>query len=178
MKKKLSPLIVVYSVVSTLIICVMCVFVLFTFFFHTVEVSGSSMNPGLSERDKIIISNFLYEPDYGDIIAINRNAGEDKTLIKRVIALGGDEINVNFETHLITVNGRVITEKYLVTAPISKKGDVDFPVTVPENCVFVLGDNRNDSLDSRYSEIGFISLDEIWGRAICRISPFGQFKIR
>ena len=136
------------------------------------------MNPGLHEKDKIIISNFLYTPDYGDIIAINRKAGEDDTLIKRVIALGGDEINIDFESHLITVNNRVITEKYRVTAPISRAGDVVFPLTVPENCVFVLGDNRNESLDSRFSEVGCIQLDEIWGRAIIRTSPFGKFRIK
>ncbi len=178
MKKKTDFIKILYSALSTLLLCVMCVFVLFTFFFHTVKVNGDSMNPGLHENDKIIISNFLYKPSYGDIIAVNRGSGEEKTLIKRVIALGGDEINIDFDTHLITVNDRVITENYRVAAPISKKGDTDFPVTVPENCVFVLGDNRNDSLDSRYSEVGFIKLDEIWGKAVCRISPFGQFNIK
>lgn len=178
MKKTRSVPFAVYSAVSTLIICVMCVFVLFTFIFRTVTVDGNSMNPGLADGEKIIISNFLYTPDYGDIIVISRDAGKEEALIKRVVALGGDEINIDFETHLITVNGRVITEKYRVTEPISHKGDVDFPVRVPEGCVFVLGDNRNDSRDSRFSDVGFIAADDIGGRAICRLSPFGHFSIK
>ncbi len=178
MKKTRSAFSVLYSAVSTLLICVMCVFVLFTFIFRTVTVDGNSMNPGLSNGDKIILSNFLYTPDYGDIIVINRDADQGKPLIKRVVALGGDEINIDFETHLITVNGRVITETYRVTAPITHKGDVEFPVTVPENCVFVLGDNRNDSRDSRFSDVGFIDLGDVSGKAIGRISPLGKFNIK
>lgn len=169
---------VVYSALGTLLLCVMCVLLLFTFIFRTVIVDGNSMNPGLSDGDKIIISNFLYNPDYGDIIAIGRTPDDAGAIIKRVIALGGDEVNINFETHIITVNGRVITENYRVAAPISHKGDVDFPVTVPEGCVFVLGDNRNDSRDSRFSDIGFIDLGDISGKAIIRISPYGGFGIK
>lgn len=178
MKKTRSVSSVIYSAVSTVLICIMCVFVLFTFIFRAVTVDGNSMNPGLHNGDKIIISNFLYTPDYGDIIVINREVGEDKAIIKRVVALGGDEINIDFTTHLITVNGKVITEKYQVTEPISHKGDFEFPLQVPEGCVFVLGDNRNDSRDSRFADVGFIALDEISGRAIGRISPLGQFSIK
>lgn len=168
----------VYSVLSTFIICIMCVALLFTFVFRTVSVVGESMLPGLNPNDKIIVSKILYTPDYGDIIAISRNAGNEDALIKRVIALPGDKINIDFETHLITVNDRVITENYRVTAPISKKGDMTFPAVVPENCLFVLGDNRNDSLDSRFSEIGFVNINRVEGKAICRISPLSRFNIK
>lgn len=176
MKKTHSVHSIVYSAVSTLLIFVMCVFVLFTFIFRTVTVNGNSMNPGLHNGDKIIISNFLYDPDYGDIIVINREVGDDHAIIKRVVALGGDEINIDFNTHLITVNGKVITEKYQVTEPISHKGDFDYPLRVPEGHVFVLGDNRNDSLDSRFEEVGFIAPDDISGRAIFRLQPMSGIK--
>ena len=162
----------IYSVLSYLLICMTVIFVAFTFFFRLASVEGASMLPTLRTGDKIIISNFLYTPDYGDIIAVGRADKEPSSFIKRVVALGGDEVYIDFETHLITVNGEIITEDYHVYGALSEKGDFTYPLTVPENCVFVLGDNRNNSLDSRFSEIGFVRVDEITGKAIFRLFPF------
>ena len=166
-----------YSVFSTLIICMFIIFVAFTFFFRLVHVSGDSMNPTLNTNDKIIISNFLYTPDYGDIIAVNKQGAEEESMIKRVIALPGDTVMIDFDTHIIMVNGKVLHEEYDVTEPISEKGDFTYPLTVPDDCVFVLGDNRNNSLDSRFQDIGFIKLDEINGKALIRLIPLGDFNI-
>ena len=167
----------IYSVFSTFLICMTVVFIAFTFFFRLVTVSGDSMNPTLKTSDKIIISNFLYTPDYGDIIAIGKKDAKTESMIKRVIALPGDTVMIDFDTHLIMVNGKVIHESYDVTEPISEKGDFTYPLTVPDDSVFVLGDNRNNSLDSRYEEIGFIKLSEISGKALVRILPLGDFNI-
>ncbi len=164
-----------YSVFSLFVIIITCILLIFTFFFRLVQVSGDSMYPNVYNNDKIIVSNFLYTPDYGDIIAIGRSTETESSIIKRVIALPGDEININFKSHIITVNGDVITENYPVDGAISVTGDVEFPVTVPDNCIFVLGDNRNNSVDSRFSQVGFISLDEIAGKALFRAIPFGTF---
>ena len=164
----------VYSVFSAVILIMLCFFVLFTFFFRLASVDGSSMNPNLYDKQKIIVSNFLYTPEYGDIIAIGRASEEENSIIKRVIGLPGDEIDINFDTHIITVNAGVITEDYETIGAISEKGDTDFPVTVPENCVFVLGDNRNNSIDSRFSSVGFIDLDEIAGKALFSLFPPGS----
>lgn len=163
----------IYSILSMIFIIMTCFFILFTFFFRLVSVSGSSMMPNLKSGNKIIVSDFLYTPDYGDIIAIGRSTETEQSIIKRVIGLPGDEIDINFDTHIITVNGGVITEDYPVADAIAKPGDVDFPVTVPGNCVFVLGDNRNNSVDSRFQRVGFISLDEITGKALFKAWPFG-----
>lgn len=175
--KKQSAAEIIYSVMSTLIICMMCIFTAFAFLFRIVTVDGSSMNPGLCHKDKIIISGFLYKPDYGDIIAVGRENCEEKSIIKRVIALPGDELMINFDNHLITVNNKVIFEDYKVTEGISVQGDFTYPLTVPEDCVFVLGDNRNNSVDSRFESVGFIKIDEIAGKALCRIFPPGNFNI-
>lgn len=137
------------------------------------------MLPTLSTGDKIIISNFLYSPDYGDIIAVNKESAEESSMIKRVIGLPGDTVSINFETHIITVNGKVIFEDYEVKDPISEAYDMNYPectVTVPENAVFVLGDNRNNSIDSRHKDIGFIALDEINGKALFKIYPIGKIR--
>ena len=167
----------IYSVFSTLLICMLVIFTAFTFFFRLVIVNGDSMYPTLQHTERIIISNFLYKPDYGDIIVLNKEETEDKAMIKRVIALPGDTVNIDFNSHIITINGKVIFENYEVYEPISEKGDFEYPLTVPEDAVYVLGDNRNNSIDSRYSEVGFVKLDEINGKALVRVFPFGNFNI-
>ncbi len=170
----------VYSVFSYLLLCMVVIFIAFTFFLRLVTVSGASMNPTLNTGDSIIISNFMYTPDYGDIVAVNKESAEESSMIKRVVALSGDEVSINFETHIITVNGKVIFEDYEVTEPISEAFDMDYPVssfTVPEDCIFVLGDNRNNSIDSRTESVGFIRLDEINGKALFRLFPIGQINI-
>ncbi len=167
----------IYSVFSTFLLCMLIIFTAFTFFFRLVQVSGDSMYPNLYDQDKIIISNFLYTPDYGDIIALNKETAEEESMIKRVIALPGDTIMIDFDSHIITVNGKVIYEKYKVTEPITEKGDFTYPLVVPEDSVFVLGDNRNNSIDSRMESVGFVKLDEINGKALIRIVPFGKFSI-
>ncbi len=162
----------IYSFLSTLLLCMTVIFVLFACVFRLVSVDGDSMNPNLNNGDKIIVSDFLYTPDYGDIIAVGRNGKEPSSFIKRIIALAGDEVYIDFDTHIITVNGEIITEDYFVCGALSEKGDYTYPLTVPENCVFVLGDNRNNSLDSRFSQIGFVNISEITGKAIFKLFPF------
>ncbi|MBQ6118982.1 MAG: signal peptidase I [Clostridia bacterium] len=162
-----------YSLLSMILGIMVCVFALFTFFFRLVSVSGDSMNPNIYHGQKIIVSNVMYRPDYGDIVAIGRSTPTENSIIKRVIGLPGDRIDINFDTHIVVVNDSVITEHYKTQEAISDPGDVSFPLTVPEDCVFVLGDNRNNSLDSRYSSVGFIRLDEITGKALFRLFPPG-----
>lgn len=166
-----------YSFLGTLIACTLCVFAVFFLGIRIASVDGNSMYPGLMSGDKIIISGLLYKPDYGDIIAIGRAEGENNSFVKRVIGLSGDVVDINFDSHIVTVNDYVVPETYKVNAALSEKGDMSFPLTVPEDCVFVLGDNRDDSLDSRFSEIGFIHKSEIVGKAIGRIYPIGTFDI-
>lgn len=167
----------IYSVFSTLLLCMLVIFIAFTFFFRLVQVSGDSMNPTLSSGDRLITSNFLYSPDYGDIIVINKQGAKEESMIKRVIALPGDKVSIDFDTHLIIVNGKVLYEDYEVTEPISEQYDLTYPLTVPDDAVFVLGDNRNNSIDSRSESIGFIRLDEINGKALIRLFPIGKINI-
>lgn len=164
----------IYSLFSMILILMVCVFVLFTFFLRLVSVSGDSMIPNIYHGEKIVVSDFMYTPDYGDVVVIGRTTETDNSIIKRVVGLPGDTVNINFETHMITVNGGVITEKYRTEGAISKRGDMTFPLNVPEGCVFVLGDNRNNSLDSRYTSVGFIKLDEITGKALFKLFPPGS----
>ena len=163
-----------YSLFSMILVIMVAVFALFTFFFRLVKVSGDSMNPNIFDGESIVVSGFLYTPDYGDIIAVGRSTETENSIIKRVIGLPGDTIDINFDTHIVVVNDSVITETYPTLDAITERGDITFPLTVPEDSVFVLGDNRNNSLDSRFSTVGFIKLDEITGKALFKLFPPGS----
>lgn len=158
-------------------------FLLVAFVFRVVTVEGTSMLPTLEDQDRLIITNFLYTPQRGDIIVLqadnlpNELTGElGKPIIKRVIAVAGDKIDIDKNTGDVFVNNNKLEEGYIKEkiAP-SRLFDFDGEVIVPENYVFVLGDNRNNSRDSRDSAVGLVDLDTIMGEAQLRISPFDKF---
>lgn len=166
----------VFSFAGSLITGIVVIFAVFSLLARSVTVDGDSMNPTLINKDRLFISELVYTPKSGDIVIISREQTKEEPLVKRVIAVEGDEVNIDFAEHTVTVNGEPLSQDYEVMAPISRHGDVEFPVTVPPDCVFVLGDNRNNSRDSRYSDIGFIDIDRILGKAVLRIYPFSTIK--
>lgn len=160
---------------------VIAVVVIFCFVFRIATIDGDSMMNTLLDDEKVIITNFSYTPKNGDIVVISRNAENSveaqKTsqapIIKRVIATGGQTVNIDFDKGVVSVDGVELKEDYTRT-PTYNSADVKFPLYVPEGYVFVLGDNRAESLDSRFSVIGEGGLvDEryILGHAIFRIFP-------
>lgn len=173
----------IYDWGESICVSLAVVMFLFSFCFKTVEVWGPSMENTLHGRDiygavggagdKLLISNLFYSPDQGDIVVIHSEA-EDESIIKRVIATEGQKVDIDFSTGDVKVDGKVLDEPYIKNET-TNAGDVSFPVTVPEGCVFVLGDNREVSLDSRYSEIGMIDNDDILGRVMIRIYPLNKF---
>lgn len=141
--------------------------------FRTVVVVGGSMNNTLIDGDRLLlVSNLLYgEPKQGDVIVASKDAFRDgECFIKRVIAIEGQTVDINFNTGTVYVDGVALDEPYLHTPTIDEEG-VKFPVTVPEGCVFVMGDNRGNSQDSRSPSIGFVDEREILGRAIFLLIP-------
>lgn len=161
----------VFDWLEAVVYALVTIFVLFAFVFRVVGVSGSSMEPTLHNADWLAISHLNYHEAHGDIIVVTRAQELNKPLIKRVVGLPGDVVNIDFERGVVTVNGEEQQDGFTM-APTHRQGDVQFPVTVPEGYVFVLGDNRNDSLDSRYSEVGFIDQRYIMGKVILRVFPF------
>jgi len=145
---------------------------LVTFVGQRIEVQMWSMTPTLLEGDSMVVRRVLYTPARGDIIVFVRHDFEDgAALAKRVVALGGDVVDINTDTGLVYVNGAALDEPY-VYEPTHRAGDILYPYTVPEGHIFVLGDNRNNSMDSRHTEIGAVDEREIIGQVVAVMLPF------
>lgn len=165
----------IFDWIESMAISIFVVVLIFTFVFRIVQVKGTSMLQTLQDSDRIITTNLFYEPKPGDIIVCN-SVGLKETIVKRVIGVSGDTIDIDFEKGIVYRNGEVLEEEY-INNPTTRNYDVNFPVTVPEDSVFVLGDNRKVSLDSRSSDVGFVEKEQITGKVIFRIFPFKSFGI-
>lgn len=154
----------------------------FTFLFRTVSVDGGSMNPTLSDADRVIVSAGMAEPKYGDIVVISQPNAMNKTLIKRVIATGGQTVDFKFddETGICTavlVDGVPLEENYILEPITYYCFENTFHYEVPEGFVFCMGDNRNNSTDCRSERVGFIDKNYIMGRVLFRIAPGIDFDV-
>lgn len=165
-----------YSWVDSLALALIVVLVLFTVLFRVVSVSGPSMKPTLKEGDRLFVSAINLSYKRGDIVVITQPNQLNEPLIKRIVAVGGDEVDIDFNDGTVKINGEIINESY-VASPTTRMFDIAFPVTVPEGCVFVMGDNRNNSTDSRSSIVGFVDTRYLLGKAQYRFYPFGEWKI-
>ncbi|MBO5454208.1 MAG: signal peptidase I [Clostridia bacterium] len=143
------------------------------FIFNVVKVDGASMENTLHDKDQLIVWKLGYTPEKGDIIVLHQ--ANHPPYIKRIIATEGQTVDIDFNTHKVYVDGVEIEEPY-IKEPTAVRGDVKFPVTVEEDCVFVMGDNRNHSSDSRFSDVGFVHRSEILGKAVFRFWPFSSIK--
>ena len=144
---------------------------LFTFVVRVVAVNGSSMVPTLHSGDRLLVQSSLFGVDRGDVVVVDSYIEYGKPLVKRVIAVGGDQVDIDAEAGQVFVNGQLLDEPY-IAEPTHQAGNMEFPLTVPEGCVFVMGDNRMHSTDSRFQDIGFIDERDILGRVLYRIYPF------
>ncbi len=182
--KKRPKIATVFEWMDVIVAALMAVVIIFTFIFRIVAIDGDSMNNTLFGGERVIITDLFYEPAKGDVVVISRNTDNsakpgsyEEPIIKRIIATERDVVDINFETGEVSVNGEILKEPY-IKEPTYTYNDVKFPVRVPENCVFVLGDNRNNSKDSRFSEIGeqgMINEKYILGKAILKVFPINKF---
>lgn len=168
---------------KTLLFFVAIIMLLRAFIFAPYNVSGESMEPNFHDGEKLIISKLSYEfkdPERFDVVVFHAYEGRD--FIKRVIGLPGDKIR--YEDDVLYINDKPVTENFITSMKESTEGNYteDFDMellrtaeVVPEGHVFVMGDNRPNSEDSRFSNVGFVPYENIVGKVQIRYSPFSQF---
>lgn len=182
----------ILEILESVVISVFIVLMLFTYIARPVTVDGRSMEPTLHNQDKLIMRTLFYTPKVGDIVIIDNqkshtyNISEDeviegdglkKRIIKRVIALGGQEVDIDFETGVVTVDGKQLEEDYIYDLTKTNARAFEYPVKVPEGYIFVMGDNRNNSTDSRDGHVGFVKEEDVLGEAVMRFYPFDKWKL-
>ena len=164
----------IYEWTESAVMAVIVVVLLFTFVGRTSVVSGKSMVPTFASGDMLLVSRLGFDSEPGDIVVATKPYSHNEPIIKRLIATGGQTVDIDFEEGVVYVNGEALEEDYTNT-PTNRHYDMEFPLTVPEGYVFLLGDNRNNSYDSRAEEIGLVDERYIMGKVYFRVMPFSKF---
>jgi len=178
----------VLDILSYALTTLFCILLLNIYVFHTAYVQGDSMIPTLQDKDRLLVNALKWNPSCGDIVIVNaQRAGlldEDgnpyqiegihKIIVKRVIGVAGQTLDMDFEHGYVYRNGLLLDESYTNTRTNAPVMDAAFsyPITIPEGYIYVMGDNREVSKDSRYSDVGLIPLSEVEGCVITRITPW------
>lgn len=168
--------------VASLVYAVLVMLALNLFVFRSITVDGDSMNNTLEDKDRVIATNFLYTPERGDIVVIQADllrpsidAPYGEPIIKRVIAVEGDTVEFDFENGVVYLNGEELKEDYIAEPTTRQLNMVSGrEYVVPEGYVLVLGDNRNNSTDSRDMRVGPVNVNSIMGKAVFRFAPFDK----
>ena len=166
----------IYTLVSATILGICVCTLLFVFVFKMMSFTGDSMRNTLYDGDRILVNILDKQPAQGDIAVVVGSKGDNRA-VKRVIATGGQTVNIDYDTDTVYVNGQAISESYLYISDMTAMGDVVLPITVPENCYFVMGDNRNVSLDSRFSAFGMVKQEEVVGTVLLSYNNTSGIKL-
>lgn len=158
---------------------ILCFIVIFALLARVITVDGESMVPTLQDQQRLIVSDMFYTPQYGDIVILyadklpnEATQSYGKPIVKRVIGLPGDKIKIDFVNGIVYRNGEALTEEYTNTPTnLPENFPINGEITVEEGKVFVLGDNRNYSKDSRSNQVGQVDMRYIMGKAYLRIWP-------
>lgn len=162
----------VFDWLGSLFMALICVLVVMTFVFRVIDVDGTSMEPTLLDSDKVVITDLFYTPAPGDVIVISHGEKYAKPLVKRVIAVEGQELRIDFDSNEVYVDGALVQEDYIQGNTIrGDKPEEEINGVIPEGKVFVMGDNRTVSLDSRYYEVDLIDTTAIIGKAQVVVIP-------
>ena len=161
-----------YEWAQAVVFSVLAVVVVFTFGVRLIGVDGHSMLPTLQDGDRLLVLNgFLYggyEP--GDIVVLRKESFFPTPIVKRVIATEGQVVDIDFSSGIVYVDGQRLHEDYINELTFTPEG-MEFPLTVPQGSVFVMGDNRNNSTDSRSDRLGTVDERYVIGRAVFLAFP-------
>ncbi|MBQ3841191.1 MAG: signal peptidase I [Ruminiclostridium sp.] len=180
----------IYSWIDTLIGSFLIIIILFTFFIRTSTVDGESMLPTLEDKQMLLVTDFLYQPTYNDIVVVwaddipNDEDGYGKAIVKRVIGLPGDNIRFDFANGYVYRNGELLQlqvndgvlyeDGHMLNSYTNLSEGRGDEFNVPEGKIFVMGDNRNGSTDSRSRMVGDVDMRKIVGKALFRLFPFDK----
>lgn len=161
-----------YEWVQALVFSVLAVMLLFTFVIRMIGVDGTSMLPSLQHGDRLMVLDSAWCGDlaYGDIVVLRKETFYKEPIVKRVIAVGGQTVDIDFSRGEVHVDGELLEEDYINELTFEDEG-LEFPVTVDEGCIFVMGDNRNRSDDSRNPALGVVDTRYVLGKAVFLLFP-------
>ena len=179
------------DMLEAVLISIFCVIMLFAYVLRPVTVEGHSMESTLQDQDKLFMTDLFYTPERGDIVIIDNDASHtfdengnlvegqglstvttEKRLIKRIIAVGGETLDINFDDGTVTIDGTVLDEPYINNLTLNDEGAFSYPITIPDGYYFVMGDNRNHSSDSRHVTLGPVDSRYVIGGARFVFFPF------
>lgn len=195
-KKTVDPLKDTYEWIRCIVISVIVCVLAFLLVARVIQVQGSSMLPNLEQGDRIVITRLAGAYKQGDIVVLKADHFKNEPLVKRVIGVGGQTITLDFATGDISVNGVVLQEPYIYERTIDSHDIMDpryydvygidpekdvtstsVTITVPEGYLFCMGDNRNNSSDSRVASIGYIDTRNVMGKAVFRLFPLNKIGV-
>jgi len=161
-----------YDWLQCIVTALICGVLIFIFIARTIGVEGNSMQQTLHPHDRVIMSNLMYIPKSGDIVVFRSPSAKfaDVPLVKRIIATAGQTIDIDFSSGSVYVDGVLRDEPYINT-PTTTKHDFDGPITIPKGFIFVMGDNRNSSTDSRDDAVGLVDTRYILGKVLLVLIP-------
>ena len=160
----------IYDWLQCIVVAIVAGILIFMFGIRVVNVKGHSMEPTLLDTDMILTSNLFYTPKNGDVVVLQTDSYGPEPLVKRIIATGGQTVDIDFDAGIVYVDGVALDEPY-TAEPTTTREDFEGPVEVPEGFLFLMGDNRNRSTDSRTDSIGFVDQRCVIGKVLIVLYP-------
>ncbi len=162
-----------YFWLQALVMALVGLILIFTFVGRIIGVDGESMMPTLHNRDMLLLQSIGYSPEQGDVVVLStKNFRNGSPIVKRIIAVGGQTVDIDYETNTVYVDGVALDEPYILETMRALPESFATHVEVPEGSIFIMGDNRNNSTDSRSPELGVVDQRCVLGKALFILLPF------
>lgn len=164
-----------YFWLQALVMALVSLILIFTFVGRIISVDGRSMLPTLHHGDMLLLQSIGYTPQPGDVVVLTKESFMPQPIVKRVIAVGGQTVDIDYDANTVSVDGVALDEPYINDIMYSLPPDYATHVEVPQGSIFVMGDNRNESSDSRHPSVGTVDQRCVLGKALFVLFPVGDF---